>query len=86
MKQGTSQLDASILGNPQARRAYYEQHRQNAEARERQLAAFNQLNVLSGIAQLEIESVTKQPMTTEQIEKLRKRIKIALDRVPVQKN
>jgi hypothetical protein len=86
MKQGTSQLDASILGNPEARHAYYEQHRQNAQARERQVEATNQLNALSGIAQMEIEAVTKQPMTAEQIEKLRKRIRIALDRLPVQKN
>lgn len=50
------------------------------------MEAAHQLNVLSGIAQLEIESATKQLMTTEQIEKLRSAIKIALDRLPVKKN
>lgn len=80
------ELNASILSNPEARSAYYEQRRQNTAARERQIEAANQLNVLAGIAQMEIESVTKQPMTAEQIEKIRTRIKTALGRLPVQKN
>ena len=74
------ELNSSILSNPEARRAYYDQRRQNEAAREQQAKEARELNVLTGIAQIEIESATKQTMPPGEIEKMRARIKLALSR------
>lgn len=81
MREGSPELNASVLSNPEARHAYYEQRRQNTTARERHAREQSVVNLLADIAQLEIESATKKPLPADDREKLRARIKLAVSRI-----
>lgn len=83
MDQASSELNPSILSNPEARHAYYEQRRQNTAAREQQQKRSHLVQTLAEVTQFEIERQTKEKLTPDEFNALRDRISKVVERLEV---